>query len=65
MLGRSFKLREAIEFVGSLFLALFVALMLRSFLYESYFIPSGSMKPLLLEGDFLFVAKYPYGFSNH
>jgi signal peptidase I len=42
-----------------------IAVGLRSLVYEPFNIPSESMMPGLLVGDYLFVAKWPYGFSRH
>tara|TARA_B100002019_G_C21046274_1_gene486964 strand:- start:24 stop:758 length:735 start_codon:yes stop_codon:yes gene_type:complete len=54
-----------IENIKTLFYALIIALILRSFLIQPFYIPSSSMEPSLLVGDRLFVTKYSYGYSKH
>ena len=56
--ARKGAVREYTESIGG---AILVALLLRAFLFEPFHIPSGSMIPTLLVGDFIFVNKMSYG----
>jgi signal peptidase I len=56
---------ETLEIVKTIGYALLIALALRIFLFQPFTIPSASMEPNLFEGDYVIVAKFPYGFSRH
>jgi signal peptidase I len=53
-----------LETLKTVFWALLIAMVFRSVLYQPFSIPSGSMKPTLLVGDYLFVSKFAYGYSH-
>ena len=53
------------ETLRTMVYAILVALVIRTFLFEPFNIPSGSMIPTLLVGDYLFVSKFSYGYSKH
>tara|TARA_Y100000590_G_scaffold138641_1_gene158731 strand:- start:5237 stop:5965 length:729 start_codon:yes stop_codon:yes gene_type:complete len=57
--------KKIIENLKTLFYALIIALIIRSFFFQPFYIPSSSMEPELLIGDRLFVSKYSYGYSRH
>jgi len=52
------------EYGEALFIALILALVIRAFLVQAFSIPSGSMQPTLLIGDYLLVNKFSYGIRN-
>ena len=54
-----------LDTIKTLFIAGLIAISFRSVIAEPFNIPSGSMVPTLLVGDYLFVSKFSYGYSRH
>jgi signal peptidase I len=54
-----------LETIKTVVYALLIALVIRTFLFQPFNIPSGSMENTLLIGDYLFVEKYAYGYSRY
>ena len=53
------------ETLKTIVYAIVIALFIRTFFYEPFSIPSASMVPTLLVGDYLFVSKFSYGYSRY
>ncbi|MGE4218827.1 MAG: signal peptidase I [Alphaproteobacteria bacterium] len=63
--GLRAHLSGLLETARTVIYAVLIALVVRTFAYEPFNIPSGSMIPTLLVGDYLFVSKFSYGYSKH
>jgi signal peptidase I len=59
------KGESALETVKTVIIAVLIAFGVRTFAFEPFNIPSGSMIPTLLIGDYLFVSKFSYGYSRY
>lgn len=59
-----FTREKILDWVKSIILALIIALFIRTFVVQAYKIPSGSMIPTLLVGDYLLVNKLSFGVKN-
>ena len=59
--ARAVREPVAVEYARSFFPVILLVLVIRSFLFEPFRIPSDSMMPTLYDGDFIFVSKYSYG----
>ncbi len=58
-------INSILENIKTIIGALVIAIIIRSFIFQPFYIPSSSMEPTLLIGDRIFVSKYTYGFSKH
>ena len=58
---RNAVIDTVVEYSRSFFPVLLFVLVVRSFVFEPFRIPSGSMMPTLIDGDYIFVKKYSYG----
>jgi signal peptidase I len=63
-ISREVLIREGKEWAHSIIVALILTLIIRTFVIQAFKIPSGSMRPTLMEGDKLFVNKYIYRFKQ-
>jgi signal peptidase I len=59
------KEESFLDIVRTVITVIAIVLVVRTFIFEPFNIPSGSMKPTLLVGDFVFVSKFSYGYSKY
>ncbi len=64
MASRKQKSSGLAENVKTIIYAALIAVVIRTFLFEPFFIPSGSLVPTLLIGDYIFVDKFAYGYTH-
>jgi signal peptidase I len=64
IIRRSGRLSELLATARTLITAIVIALLIRTFLFEPFNIPSASMEPTLDVGDYIIVSKFAYGYSN-
>ena len=65
-MNRRRKRRDKLgDTLSTILWAVLLALLFRSFVYQPFSIPSGSMVPTLLVGDYVFVSKFAYGFTRY
>jgi len=62
---KSGAVSEIVEIVKTVVYALVIALFLRVLFFQPFTIPSASMEPTLLQGDYIIVSKFSYGYSKH
>ena len=64
-MNRNKIIDSVVDNIKTIIGALLIAVLIRSFIFQPFYIPSSSMEPTLLIGDRIFVSKYTYGFSRH
>lgn len=55
--------KSLISEIKSILIVVIFALCIRTFIFELFYVPTGSMRATILEGDYIFATKYNYGFS--